>query len=90
MQRFSGTAFVAGGRSGGGGVAGLRRSILSKGYDPNERYKRELLRELIERLRDKKYLSEELLAFGSDAQIVDDLLLNTKSPGRMEPWWARG
>jgi deoxycytidylate deaminase len=53
---------------------------IKKGYDPNERFKKELLRELIERFRNKNYLSESLLAFGSDAQIVDELIAKHADP----------
>jgi deoxycytidylate deaminase len=47
---------------------------IKKGYDPNERHKRELLRDLVERLRKRQFLSENLVSGKSDNQIVDDLL----------------
>jgi deoxycytidylate deaminase len=53
---------------------------IKKGYDPNERHKKELLRELIERFRSKGYLSEGLLALGTDAQIVEQLIQRQKPP----------
>lgn len=53
---------------------------IKKGYDPNERHKKELLRDMVERLRTRGFLSEELLKIGTDAQIVDELTAKRKSP----------
>jgi cytidine deaminase len=47
---------------------------ITKGYDPNELHKRLILREVIEQLRKREYLSSDLVALGSDAKIVDALL----------------
>jgi deoxycytidylate deaminase len=47
---------------------------IKKGYDPNERHKRELLRDAVERLRKRGYLSRKLLNIGSDAEIVATLI----------------
>src|SRR5262249_40189391 len=47
---------------------------IKKGYDPNERHKREVLRDVIERLRKRGYFSDELLKIGSDADIVKALI----------------
>jgi deoxycytidylate deaminase len=51
---------------------------IKKGYDPNERYRNELLRDLIERLRVRQYLSAGLLKYGSDAEIVKELIAKRK------------
>jgi cytidine deaminase len=53
---------------------------IKKGYDPNERYRNELLRDLVERLRKRGYLSEGLTKCGSDAQIVEELIVKRKPP----------
>lgn len=47
---------------------------IKKGYDPNERHKREVLRDLIERLRVAGCLSDSILAHGSDIEIVNKLV----------------
>jgi deoxycytidylate deaminase len=47
---------------------------ITKGQDPNEFHKREILREVIERLRASSFLSEPLLNFGSDSEIVEALI----------------
>jgi deoxycytidylate deaminase len=47
---------------------------IKKGFDPNERHKRELLRDVIERMRSKGYLSEQLLQLGTDADVVKALI----------------
>jgi deoxycytidylate deaminase len=51
---------------------------IKKGYDPNERHRNEILRDLIERLRVRKYLSPDLLKHGSDAEIVKELIAKRK------------
>jgi cytidine deaminase len=51
---------------------------IKKGYDPNERNKRELLRDLVERLRKRKFLGLDLLGVGNDSQIVDALIAKAK------------
>jgi deoxycytidylate deaminase len=51
---------------------------IKKGYDPNEHYKRELLRDVIERLRKRGYLSELLLEVGGDAEIVKALITKAR------------
>jgi cytidine deaminase len=58
---------------------------IKKGYDPNERHKRHLLRDLIERLRKRGYLSAKLRRFGTDAQIVDELIAKRKGPETSGP-----
>ncbi|MBP2147907.1 anti-phage dCTP deaminase [Xanthobacter flavus] len=49
------------------------------GYDPNDRQKREVVRDAIERLRLESLLSEKALQFGSDSDIVSALI--GKGPG---------
>jgi deoxycytidylate deaminase len=51
---------------------------VKKGYDPNERHRNELLRDLIERLRVRQYLSAGLLKYGNDAEIVKELIAKRK------------
>ncbi len=53
---------------------------IKRGFDPNDQHKRELLRELIERFRDRKYLSDNLLKFGNDKEIVEELIAKKKDP----------
>jgi cytidine deaminase len=53
---------------------------IKKGYDPNERHRNELLRDLVERFRRRGYLSDPLLKFGTDGQIVDELIAKRKPP----------
>jgi cytidine deaminase len=43
---------------------------VTKGQDPNEFHKREILRELVERLRSRGFLSTSLTSIGSDTEIV--------------------
>lgn len=49
------------------------------GYDPNERQKREVIRDAIERLRTEGFLSDKAIEIGSDAEIVSALI--EKGPG---------
>jgi cytidine deaminase len=44
------------------------------GYDPNEFLKKELLRDLFERLKSHNLLSPEALAFGTPAEIVEAVI----------------
>lgn len=53
---------------------------IKKGYDPNDQHKKEIVRDLVERLRTKDYLSAELLRIGNDAQIVGHLI-SKNEPG---------
>lgn len=53
---------------------------IKRGFDPNDQHKREILRELIERLRERKYLSGDLLRVGNDTQIVEELIAKKKPP----------
>jgi cytidine deaminase len=51
---------------------------ITKGQDPNEFHKREILRELIEKLRSRGYLSAALTDLGSDTDIVTSLIARAK------------
>jgi deoxycytidylate deaminase len=51
---------------------------VKKGYDPNERYKREILRDVVERLRKRGYLSDDLKSLGDDGRIVTVLIAKAK------------
>jgi cytidine deaminase len=51
---------------------------IKKGVDPNEHTRREILRDLFERLRKGKMLSRKALKIGSDAKVVQRL--TQKSP----------
>jgi len=53
---------------------------IKKGYDPNDRHKKEIVRDLVERLRKKNFLSQEILEIGNDTQIVDHLINKQESP----------
>src|SRR5207248_11313928 len=53
---------------------------IKKGYDPNDRHKKEIVRDLVERLRKKKYLSADILEIGNDSQIVDHLISKKEAP----------
>jgi cytidine deaminase len=53
---------------------------IKKGFDPNDRHKKEIVRDLVERLRKKSYLSEEILKIGNDSQIVDHLISKRDAP----------
>jgi deoxycytidylate deaminase len=53
---------------------------IKKGYDPNERHKREILRELVERFREGGLLSPKALETGNDSQIVEDLISKRRRP----------
>jgi deoxycytidylate deaminase len=46
---------------------------IKKGHDPNEKLKREILRDLVERLRKADMLSDELKGLNDDNVIVDRL-----------------
>ncbi|MDX6806706.1 anti-phage dCTP deaminase [Terrihabitans rhizophilus] len=46
---------------------------VMKGFDPNERQKKEVLRDLVERLRRSNFLTDDILKEGSDIAIVDKL-----------------
>src|SRR4029077_7759583 len=63
---------------------------IKKGHDPNERHKRELLRDLVERLRKKGFLSESLTSGKSDNQIVEGLIAKEKSEPSADHSWDRG
>jgi len=52
---------------------------IRKGFDPNDRQKRELLRDIIERLRDAGHLSKALIDESSDAAIVENLIYKAPS-----------
>jgi len=54
------------------------------GYDPNEFLKRELLRDLFERLSGKDLLSQKALAYGTPDKIVDAVTRKGKSGGDQE------
>jgi deoxycytidylate deaminase len=58
---------------------------IKKGYDPNERHKQELLRDLVERLRQRQFLSENLVSGKSDNQIVETLLAKGKADSPRGP-----
>jgi deoxycytidylate deaminase len=47
---------------------------ITKGHDPNEFHKREILRELVERLRSGGFLSTSLTSIGSDTDVVSALI----------------
>jgi deoxycytidylate deaminase len=47
---------------------------VKRGFDPNDTTKKEVLRDAIERLRNAGFLSQALLARGSDHQIVECLV----------------
>ena len=47
---------------------------ITKGYDPNDRLKREVLRDLVERLRLAGHLSKLISEHGNDANIVQHLI----------------
>lgn len=51
---------------------------ITKGHDPNEFHKREIIREVIERLRASSFLSSKLLELGSDNDIVEALIAKQK------------
>jgi deoxycytidylate deaminase len=53
---------------------------IKKGFDPNDRHKKEIVRDLVERLRKKNYLSADLLSVGNDAKIVDHLINKQQAP----------
>ncbi|WP_398472085.1 anti-phage dCTP deaminase [Tardiphaga sp.] len=46
---------------------------IKKGHDPNEQSRKEILRDLFERLRNAKMLSQTAINIGSDAKIVQRL-----------------
>jgi cytidine deaminase len=52
---------------------------IKKGVDPNEQTRREILRDLFERLRNGKMLSKQALKIGNDAKIVQRLTQKTPS-----------
>jgi deoxycytidylate deaminase len=58
---------------------------IKKGHDPNERHKRELLRDLVERLRKKGFLSEAFVSGKTDNQIVDALVAKERSEAAHGP-----
>ncbi len=58
---------------------------IKKGYDPNERHKRELLRDLVERLRKRQILSENFVSGKNDNQIVDALIASENDNTRRGP-----
>jgi deoxycytidylate deaminase len=53
---------------------------IKKGFDPNDKHKKEILRDLVERLRKRNYLGNDLLKIGSDGQIVDYLTRKPTPP----------
>jgi deoxycytidylate deaminase len=52
---------------------------IKKGFDPNEQSRKEILRDLFEKLRNGKMLSQTALKIGNDAKIVQRLT-QKKSP----------
>ena len=54
------------------------------GYDPNEEFKRELIRDLIERLWDDELLSDEAKSTGSVHKLVDKLTRRASSTGEKD------
>jgi deoxycytidylate deaminase len=56
---------------------------ITKGHDPNEFHKREILRDLVERLRSREFLSASLTSLGSDTEIVSALI--AKQDGDQPP-----
>jgi cytidine deaminase len=53
---------------------------IRKGFDPNERHKKEILRDLVERLRLHGLLSDSALALGNDIRVADRLTEKKKWP----------
>jgi deoxycytidylate deaminase len=53
-----------------------------KGHDPNEKQKKELLRDLVERLREAGHLSNELKTIGTDTAIVEYLTKKGSGPNK--------
>jgi deoxycytidylate deaminase len=51
---------------------------IKKGFDPNEQSRKEILRDLFERLRNGKMLSSAALKIGTDAKIVQKLTTKTR------------
>jgi len=54
---------------------------IKKGLDPNEERRREILRDLIERMREAKLLSKKALRIGSDATLIKKLTDKGSSVG---------
>jgi deoxycytidylate deaminase len=66
---------------------------IRKGFDPNERQKHELLRDIIERLREAGHLSHTLTIGNTDAAIVEKLIYkapndSTEPNGPLADSWA--
>lgn len=53
---------------------------VKKGQDPNEVFKKEILRELVERLRQKEWLSSTAIGSSTDAEIVEKLVHKNDDP----------
>jgi deoxycytidylate deaminase len=47
---------------------------VKRGFDPNDTTKKEVLRDVIERMRNAGYLSQDLLQHGSNHEIVGSLI----------------
>lgn len=65
---------------------------IKKGFDPNDHLKREVLRDLVERLRLAGHLSDLVLEYGNDAEIVQRLIFQaqnetTKEDGPLADSW---
>lgn len=58
---------------------------VKRGFDPNDAQKREVLRDIIERLRRNSYLGESLLGIGSDADVVKHLIAKGEFPNEDGP-----
>ena len=54
------------------------------GYDPNEALKKEILRDLFERLQAEEWLSDKANRAGSPAQMVEEALRKPQSGGKNE------
>ncbi len=53
---------------------------IKRGHDPNDQQKREILRDVVEQLRNKGYLSQSLISKGLDADIVGHLIAKMDLP----------
>ncbi len=54
------------------------------GSDPNEILKKEILRGLLDRLKDNDYLSEKAQKFGSIASLIKNLTAKSKTPDKKD------
>lgn len=64
---------------------------VKRGFDPNDLRRKEILRDVIERLRKRHYLSDTLLEMGEDRVIVDQLTKSAATtadePGALANSW---